>query len=74
MESIGAGASEIRVKTNEGGSQEHRVVYVARFPEAVYVLHAFEKKSQKTSQHDLNVAKAWYAEMIRLRASSQRRQ
>jgi len=74
MDSIGPGVSEIRVRTNEGGNQEHRVVYVARFAEAVYVLHAFEKKSQKTSQHDLDVARARYAEMIRLRASSQRRQ
>lgn len=74
MDRIGPGASEIRVRTNEGGTVEHRVVYVARFREAVYVLHAFEKKSARTSQHDLDLAKARYAEMSRLRAKSEGRQ
>ena len=72
MESIGPGAAEIRVKTNVGGTREHRVVYVAKFPEAVYVLHAFEKKSQKTSPHDIDVAKARYSETMRLRAAEGR--
>jgi phage-related protein len=36
---LGAGVCEIRIH----GAVEHRVLYVARFPEAVYVLHAFEK-------------------------------
>jgi|SRR4051812_28787293 phage-related protein len=70
MESIGPGAAEIRVRTNEGGTREHRVIYVAKFAEAVYVLHAFEKKSQKTSPHDVDLAKARYSEMMRLRANS----
>jgi phage-related protein len=42
--SIGPGVREIRVHTG----MEHRVFYVATFEEAIYVLHAFEKKSQKT--------------------------
>ena len=48
MPSIGAGAREIRV--HAGG--EFRVIYVARFDEAVYVLHAFEKKTPRTSRTD----------------------
>lgn len=53
MSSIGAGVREIRL--HQGG--EHRVLYVAKFEEAVYVLHAFEKKTQRTPKRDLNLAK-----------------
>jgi phage-related protein len=49
MPSIGAGVREIRV--HAGG--EFRVIYVARFDEAVYVLHAFEKKTPRTSRTDI---------------------
>ena len=73
IDEVGPGAYEIRIKTNEAGAQEHRVVYVAKFPEAVYVLHAFEKKTRKTSQHDMDVAKTRYAEMLRLRSSQEGR-
>jgi phage-related protein len=44
MTEVGAGVIEIRIHTET----EHRVFYVAKFQEAIYVLHAFEKKSQKT--------------------------
>ncbi|MGH8659240.1 MAG: type II toxin-antitoxin system RelE/ParE family toxin [Gammaproteobacteria bacterium] len=54
MSSIGAGAREIRL--HRGG--EYRVLYVAKFEEAVYVLHAFEKKTQRTPKRDLDRAKA----------------
>jgi phage-related protein len=67
MESIGPGAREIRVRTHVGGAVQHRVVYVAKFEEAVYVLHAFEKKSEQTSQHNIDVARARYAQMLRER-------
>jgi phage-related protein len=53
MSGIGPGVREIRVHTG----REHRVVYVARFGEAVYVLHAFEKKSRKTTARDVAVAR-----------------
>ena len=42
---------------------EHRVVYVAKFEDAVYVLHTFEKKTQKTADKDLNIARTAYAEL-----------
>jgi phage-related protein len=51
MKSIGVGVSEMRIRTG----REHRVFFVARFAEAVYVLHAFEKKSAKTARVDLEL-------------------
>jgi phage-related protein len=60
MSGIGAGVYEIRI--HEEG--EHRVFYVAKFNEAVYVLHAFEKRTPKTSRHDLQLARRRYAEVI----------
>jgi phage-related protein len=53
MPSIGLGVNEIRVR--EGGA--FRVIYVAKFPEAIYVLHAFEKKSQRTSKSAIDLAR-----------------
>src|SRR5258705_12719556 len=52
MRSVGPGAIEIRV--HRGG--EYRVVYVAKFRESIYVLHCFGKKTQKTSQADIDKA------------------
>ena len=58
MGAIGAGACEIRVHAEN----EYRVIYVAKFSEAVYVLHAFTKKTQATSLHDVRLAKQRYDE------------
>lgn len=63
MPDVGAGVVEIRIHTG----REHRVFYVARFEEAVYVLHAFEKKTQKTARRDLELARARLAELARER-------
>ena len=60
---IGKGVEEIRIRT-EGA---YRIFYVARFKEAVYVLHAFEKKTQKTSQQDLKIGQQRYQQLIQLR-------
>ena len=52
---------------------EHRVIYVAKFEEGVYVLHAFEKKSRKTLKSDIELARArlsaflWTREQTRAR-------
>src|ERR1700722_18625441 len=54
MSSIGIGVEEIRVWVESG---TYRVIYLARRPEAVYVLHAFQKKTQATSQSDLELAR-----------------
>ncbi len=62
MATVGAGVNEIRVQA-EG---QFRVLYVAKFAEAVYVLHAFTKKSGKTAQRDIEMGRRRYA-MIRRR-------
>ena len=52
MASIGVGVVEIRVRV----AGAYRLLYVAKFAEGIYVLHVFQKKSQKTSGIDLDVA------------------
>ena len=56
LKDVGKGAYEIRVHLNGAW----RVIYVAKFANAIYVLHAFEKKTQKTSQSDMELAKRRY--------------
>ena len=60
MSSIGSGCREIRVTDKDG---TFRVFYVATIDETVYVLHAFQKKTQKTSKADLDLAKQRYGEI-----------
>ena len=64
MTSVGAGVMEIRVRA--GGA--FRLMYVAKYAEGVYVLHVFQKKSRKTSDLDLAVARTRLAAVIRARA------
>ncbi len=54
MTTIGSGVREIRLY--EGGA--YRVIYLAKYQEAVYVLHAFEKKTKQTRKADIDLAKA----------------
>ena len=54
---VGAGAREIRVRTGDGS---FRVFYVVENAKAVYVLHAFQKKAQRTPRPDIDKAKARY--------------
>ncbi len=60
---VGAGVFEIRVRT-EG---QWRLMYVAKFAEAVYVLHCFQKKTQQTSKTDVEIARQRYRELIQER-------
>ena len=62
MPSIGKGVEEIRIWDDAG---TFRVIYTARLPAAVYVLHVFQKKTQTTSQRDSDVAKARFAQLMR---------
>ena len=57
MSAVGRGACEIRVRDEAGA---FRVIYVAGFEDAVYVLHAFQKKARKTSRADLELARERY--------------
>lgn len=50
---VGSGSYEIRVRD---GSGTFRVIYVAKFEDAVYVLHVFQKKTQKTTKADMDLA------------------
>ena len=63
MASVGPGVVEIRV--HEGG--EYRVFYLARFAEAVYVLHAFEKRTRQTRKVDIEIARTNLAAVVRHR-------
>ena len=63
MLTVGPGVREIRIHTGI----EHRVLYVAKFAEAVYVLHAFEKRSRKTAKQDVDLAAQRYQALIRQR-------
>ena len=62
MPSIGKGVEELRVW---GDSGTYRVIYTARLADAVYVLHAFQKKTQATAKSDIELPKARYTELVR---------
>jgi len=57
FQEIGAGVKEIRIRDISG---IFRIMYVAKFTDKIYVLHAFQKKTQKTSPNDINIAKTRY--------------
>jgi len=63
MQTVGPGVREIRIHI----AGAHRVFYVATRPEAIYVLHAFEKKTQKTSAHDLRIGRDRFGALGKLR-------
>jgi phage-related protein len=62
MSVVGRGVYEIRIKDDAG---IFRVLYVARFEDAIYVLHCFQKKTQKTAKTDIDIASRRYAELIK---------
>jgi phage-related protein len=62
MPSLGPGAREVRIRDQTGA---FRVIYIATRPEAVYVLHAFQKKTQTTPKRDLELAEARFRELVR---------
>jgi phage-related protein len=61
MNTIRQGVREIRIRDEAGA---FRVVYIAKFLESIYVLHCFQKKTQQTSQSDLDLAKQRYRELL----------
>ncbi|MHB0948376.1 MAG: type II toxin-antitoxin system RelE/ParE family toxin [Gemmatimonadaceae bacterium] len=63
MPSVGPGVIEIRLHDET----EHRIFYVAAFREAVYVLHAFEKKTRRTAQADIDFGRENLKELRRWR-------
>jgi phage-related protein len=65
---VGAGAREISIRDSSG---IFRVMYVAKFEEAVYVLHCFQKKTQTTSKRDKEIAEARYRAVANARKINQ---
>lgn len=62
MPTIGPGVREIRIRDTAGA---FRVVFVAKFADAVYVLHCFQKKTPKTSKPDLDLAENRYRDLLK---------
>lgn len=60
MANIGQGVKEIRIREVSG---QYRVIYVAKLADAIHVLHAFKKKSQKTSKKDISLARRRYKQI-----------
>lgn len=61
MQSIGPNVREIRIRISEG---IFRVIYLAKFEEAIYVLHAFQKKTEATSNPDRDIARRAYKKLL----------
>jgi phage-related protein len=64
FDDVGAGVREIRIRDASG---IYRVMYVAKFEEAIYVLHCFHKKTRATSKQDKAVAAARYRAVVNAR-------
>ncbi len=58
---IGSGVKEIRIRCNNNA---FRIMHVAKFSDKIYILHAFQKKSRKTNEHDVEIAKVRYNAVI----------
>jgi len=63
MSSIGAGAMEIRINIGDA----YRIFYVAKFEEGIYVLHAFQKKTKRTSKKDIQLGQQRYRTVLSAR-------
>lgn len=61
LKTVGSGVNEIRVRDAAGA---YRVVYIARFAHAVYVLHCFRKQSRQTSAGDIELARSRYKQLM----------
>lgn len=62
MNTVGRGVQEIRIRDVAGA---FRVLYVAKFEDAVYVLHCFQKKTQNTRKSDLELAGQRYRDLLK---------
>ncbi len=62
MSAVGRGVKELRIRDEAGA---FRVRYLAKFADAVYVLHRFRKKTEKTSKADVGIAAKRYRELLK---------
>ena len=60
MPVIGSGVIELKIRSK---SSQFRVLYVAKFKDAIYVLHGFQKKTQKTAKRDIDLGKKRYKQI-----------
>ena len=60
MPSVGLGVSELRVRAERA----YRVIYVAKFAEGIYIVHAFEKKAQRTPKPDIELARTRFRALV----------
>jgi phage-related protein len=63
MPIIGKGVQEIRIRTTDA----YRIFYIAKFSEAIYILHAFQKKTQKTPRNHIELGQQRYKQLIQER-------
>ena len=68
MTAVGQGVREIRIRNQHGA---YRVIYVAKFADAIYVLHCFQKKTQKTNSADIELATRRYKELKKEKTNEQ---
>jgi len=61
LAAVGQGVCEIRIRQADGA---FRVIYVAKFDTAIYVLHCFQKKTQKTRDEDITIAKRRFKDLL----------
>ena len=62
LNTVGQGVREIRIREASGA---FRVIFVAKFVKAVYVLHCFHKKTKQTSKADIDLAAKWYKDLVK---------
>jgi len=62
MTAVGQGVREIRIRADDGA---FRVIYVANFEDAIYIMHCFQKITQKTRKADLDLATKRYRDLVR---------
>ena len=62
MNTVGQGVREIRIRDASGA---FRIIYIAKFADAVYVLHCFQKKTERTSKTDLELATKRYRDLLK---------
>jgi len=67
FDDVGQGAREIRIRDATG---IFRVMYVAKFEEAIYVLHCFQKKTEATAKQDKDIAEARYRAIVQKRKAT----
>jgi phage-related protein len=60
MQTIGTGVRELRIRDRAGA---FRVIYLAALPDRIVVLHAFQKKAQRTAKQDIALAAKRFCEL-----------